>query len=84
MTALAPAFHSVDHIAGINLNYRKCCWVQYGTEGRESLWHWLSENCGEFRENAKRQTRQVCWNHDWPRWTHSLMDGTPEKSFSAC
>ena len=29
MTALAPAFHSVDHIAGLNLNYRKCCWVQY-------------------------------------------------------
>ena len=50
MTALAPAFHSVDHIAGLNLNYRKCCWVQYGTEERESLWHWLSENCVEFRE----------------------------------
>ena len=39
MTALAPAFHSVGHIAGLNLNYRKCCWVQYGTEERESLWH---------------------------------------------
>ena len=50
MTALAPAFHSVNHIAGLNLNYRKCCWVQYGTEERESLWHWLSENCVEFRE----------------------------------
>ena len=23
MTALAPAFHSVDHIAGLNLNHRK-------------------------------------------------------------
>ena len=50
MTALAPAFHSVDHIAGLNLNYRKCCWVQYGPEERESLWHWISENCEEFRE----------------------------------
>ena len=50
MTAVAPAFHSVDHIADFNLNYRKCCWVQYGTEERESLWQWLSENCGEFRE----------------------------------
>ena len=28
--ALAPAFRSVDSIAGLNLNYRKCCWVQYG------------------------------------------------------
>ena len=50
MTALAPAFRSVDYIAGLNLNYRKCCWVQYGTEERESLWHLLSENCEEFRE----------------------------------
>ena len=50
MTALAPAFHSVDHVAGLNLNCRKCRWVQYGTEGRESQWHWLSENCEEFGE----------------------------------
>ena len=50
MTALTPTFHSVDHIAGLNLNYRKCCWVQNGTEERESLSHWISENCGEFRE----------------------------------
>ena len=25
MTALAPAFRSVDYIAGLKLNYRKCC-----------------------------------------------------------
>ena len=36
MFALAPAFRSVGPIAGLNLNYRKCCWVQYGTEGRDS------------------------------------------------
>ena len=34
MTALATAFHSVDHIAGLDVNYRKCCWVQDGSEGR--------------------------------------------------
>ena len=50
MTALAPAFRSVDYIAGLNLNYRNCCWVQHGTEGRESLWLWVSEKCEEFRE----------------------------------
>ena len=50
MTALAPAFHSVENIAGLNLNFRKCCSVQYGTEERESLSHWLSDNCEEFRE----------------------------------
>ena len=25
MISLAPALRSVDHIAGLNLNYRKCC-----------------------------------------------------------
>ena len=50
MSALAPAFRSVDYIAGLNLNCRKCCWLQYGTEGRESLRTWISENCEEFRE----------------------------------
>ena len=50
MTAVAPAFQSVDNIPGLNLNYRKCCWVQNGTEARESLCTWISENCGEFRE----------------------------------
>ena len=50
MTALAPAFHSVDHIAGLSLNHRKCCWVKYGSEGREPLLRWLSDNCEDFRE----------------------------------
>ena len=50
MTVLAPAFRSVAHIAGLNLNYRKCCWVQYGCEGLESLLFWLSYNCENFRE----------------------------------
>ena len=44
MTALAASFRSVDHLADLNSNHRKSCWVQYGTEGRESLWHWISEN----------------------------------------
>ena len=35
MTALAPAFRSGDSIAGLNLNYRKCCWFQ--------LWHLRNE-----------------------------------------
>ena len=49
MTALAPAFRSMYYIAGLNLNYRKCFWVQYGSEGREFLRTWISVNCGEFR-----------------------------------
>ena len=50
MFALAPAFHSIDCIAGLKLNYRKCCWVPYGTEVRDSPQTWISENCDEFRE----------------------------------
>ena len=50
MTAVAPAFHSVIHTAGRNLNYRKCCWVHYGSEGRESLLRWLSDNCEDCCE----------------------------------
>ena len=50
MTALATAFASVDTIAGINLNYRKRCWVHCGTEERDSLRTWILENFEEFRE----------------------------------
>ena len=50
MFALAPAFRSIDYIAGLNVNFRKCCWVQYGNEEHDSLRTWISENCEEFRE----------------------------------
>ena len=50
MTALAPALHSLDQLAGLNLHYRKCCLVLYDSEGREFLLHWLLVNCEEFRE----------------------------------
>ena len=50
MTALAPAFQTVDRIAGLSLNHRKCCWVKYGSERRESLLNWLSDNCEDFWE----------------------------------
>ena len=50
MSALAPAFRSVDYNAGLNLNYRKCCSVQYGNEERDSLRTRISENCEEFCE----------------------------------
>ena len=47
---LALAFRSVDCITGLNLTYRKCCWVQYGNEEHTSLIAWISENCEEFSE----------------------------------
>ena len=84
MTALAPAFRSVDCIAGLNLKYRKCCWVQYGTEGCESLRTWISENCESSERCKLCSTHQICWNHDWPRRTPSSLVGTQEKSSNAC
>ena len=51
MTALfSPAFKVVDQTAGLNLNHRKCCWVQYGRDRCQSLLDWLATNCEEFRE----------------------------------
>ena len=48
--ALAPAFRSIDCIAGLTLNHGKCCWVQYGNEEHDSLRTWISETCEEFSD----------------------------------
>ena len=66
MSALAPEFRSVDYIAGLNFNYRKCCWVQCGNEEHDSLRTWIWEKCEEFLWHANCSTRQICWNNDWP------------------
>ena len=50
MTALTPAFELVDQIAGLNVNHRKCCWVQYGSESCQSLLDWVATNSAEFSE----------------------------------
>ena len=46
MTALSPAFVVVDRVAVLNLNHRKCCWAQNGSESLELG----CGNCEEFRE----------------------------------
>ena len=74
MSALAPAFRSVDYIAGLNLNYRECCWVQYGNEEHESLRTWISENCEEFRDmqvvrHAKYVGTMIGPDGNLHRWT---------------
>ena len=84
MSALAPAFRSVDYIAGLNLNYRKCCWVQFGTEGRDTLRTWTSENCEEFREmqifrHAKYVGTMIGPDGHFPRWTAHR-----QKSYKVC
>ena len=59
MLALAPAFRSIVCIAGLNLKYRKCWWVQYGNEEHDSLRTWISENW-RIQWNANCSTRQIC------------------------
>ena len=49
MVVLAPVFRSIDYVAGPNLMFRKCCWVQYGNGEFASLRTWVSETCEEFR-----------------------------------
>ena len=89
MTALAPAFHSVAYIAGLNLNYRKCCWIQYGSEGRESLCHWISENCGEFREmqivrHAKHVGTMIGPDGHISLWTAPRKKHHPARAENQC
>ena len=50
MNALSPAFEVVDSVAGLNLNHRKCSWVQHGNDRCQDLLEWVSTNCEEFRE----------------------------------
>ena len=74
MFALAPAFRSIDCIAGLNLNCRKCCWVQYGNDEHDPLRTWISENCEEFRKmqivrHAKYVGTMIGPNGHLHRWT---------------
>ena len=50
MTALSPTFEVMDCDAGLSLNHRKCCWVQYGNDSCQELLEWVLKNCPEFRE----------------------------------
>ena len=62
MIALALAFFRGLH-RWPHLNYRKCCWVQCGTEGRDSLRTWISENCDEFHEMQIVRHAKLCWKN---------------------
>ena len=84
MSALAPAFRSVDSIAGLNLSYRKCCWVQYGTEGLDSLQTWISEFCDEFREMQIVRHAKYVGTMIGPRWSPTSLDSIPKKSNNEC
>ena len=50
MTDLSPTFEVMDCDAGLSLNHRKCCWVQYGNDSCRELLEWVLTNCPELRE----------------------------------
>ena len=59
---------AVDQVAGLNLNHRKCCSVQHGSERRESVLRWVSDVGTMIGQDGHIH-----------RWT-----APPKKSFSAC
>ena len=40
----SPAFWAVDTVAGLNVNHRKCCWDQHGSDRCEELLDWVPTN----------------------------------------
>ena len=71
---LAPAFRPTDCTDSLNLNYHKCCWIQYGNEELHSLRTWISETCEEFRDmqivrHAKYVGTMIGPNGHLHRWT---------------
>ena len=45
LVVLVPAFRSIDHVAALNLNFRKYCWFQFDNDELASFRTWISENC---------------------------------------
>ena len=86
MTALAPAFLSVDSIAGLNVNCRKCCWVLYGNEEHDSQRTWISDTCEEFRDmqivrHAKYVGTMIGPDGHLHRWTaHRKIHATRDEN----
>ena len=83
MTVLAPAFQIIDQIAGLNLNHRKCWWVQYGSESCQSLLERVATNYEEFGEMkivkyAKYVGTMIGPEGHTHRWT------APRKNHSTC
>ena len=68
MTALALAFHSVDHIAGLNLNYRKCCLGDANFQRCQARWNhdrprWLHSSLdGTPEKIIQRVLKNQCFN----------------------
>ena len=81
MTALSPAFKVVDQTAGLNLNHRKCCWVQYGSESCQSLFDWVATNCEEFREMKIVKYAKHVGTMTGPEGSQLRLEGENVESF---
>ena len=81
MTALSPTFEVMDCVAGLNLDHRKCCWVQYGNDSCQEVLEWVLTNCQEFRERkmvkfAKyvgTMTGPEGYLHQWTAWREKFI-----------
>ena len=70
-------FCSIDCTVVLNLNFHKCCRVQYGNEEPNSPRTWISETFEDFLDmQIVRHAPSICWNNDRPRWTPPSLDGT--------
>ena len=49
MPAIDPAFRIIERVTCINLNFKKCYWVQCGYEACGTLHRWVVDNCPDFR-----------------------------------
>ena len=50
MPRIAPACRTSDEMTGMNLNHKKWCWLQRGTQTCDCLHEWVVENCPAFRK----------------------------------
>ena len=65
MTACSsPTFEVMDCVAGLNLDHRKCCWVQWKLSGCIGVG--LNE-LSRVSRDEDGQVRQICRHNDWTR-----------------
>ena len=77
MAALAPACHSVDHIAGLNFETIANA-VGFSTVRKDVNPHGIGyqKNCEEFREMQIGRHAKYVGTIYRPRRLHSSLDGT--------
>ena len=71
---IAPTFRPIEVITGMNLNHKKCFWVQHGTHTCEALSEWTAIYCFDFggkriAKSAKYIGTMIGLEGSLHRWT---------------